>query len=388
MKSNKVLIIITLVFLINPFIIGSQSVIAKVENKVPDYVEVGDILYMTIKNSDIPPIFLPLKNHIAMYIGNNQFIHSYYLRGVEIKDYEYFIKNFNRHLFGRVLNITSEQKNASVNWALKKVGRRYQYFPGLTYKGLDDRWYDAELVWNAYFQQGIDIDKDSLKHNKYVTVLGILEDSDTETYVVNPVPDYVKRGDIVLMDLNEYNTEWAVSGYSNDHAAIYLGHDYRDGSYFIHASCGGVRFYTYDQFHFWAENFTFYYVNKANNTQIENAISWAIDRLGLKYQYFFPPLDTPALWYRGMWELAMKCADTNDKSVKTSDRLYCTELPWAAFYNQGIDIDQNGWESVKPSPNDNYPRILRYLWDKYGWEYVYIDGDDIIESENTTLRTC
>jgi hypothetical protein len=149
----------------------------------------------------------------------------------------------------------------------------------------------------------------------------------------------------------------------------------------------GVRFYTYDEFHFWAENFTFYYVNKANKSQIENAIQWAIDRLGFKYQYFFPSLWPPRLWYRGMWEMGLKCADTNDSSVKTSARLYCMELPWAAFYNQGIDIDQNGWERKKSKPNENLPPKLRDLWDEYGWEYAYVDGDDIIDSENTTLRS-
>jgi hypothetical protein len=86
--------------------------------------------------------------------------------------------------------------------------------------------------------------------------------------------------------------------------------------------------------------------------------------------------------------MGRKCANIDNKLIKTSDRIFCMELPWAAFYHQGIDIDQNGWESVKPKPNNKYPRIFRDLWDKFGWDYIFVDGNDIINSENTTLRLC
>lgn len=214
-------------------------------------------------------------------------------------------------------------------------------------------------------------------------------DSETKIDINFAVPAYARRGDIVMTDLKNHDSEWAIPGNCNDHGGIYLGHDYKDGTYFIHsAGPNGVGYYTYDEYRSWAENFTFFYVSKVNNTQIGNAISWGIDRIGLKYQHFFPPFFIPTQWYRCMMELGLKCADVNDKSVKTSNRFYCMEYIWAAYYNQGIDIDQNGWESLKTIPNSNYPRFFRFLWDKFGWSHIYVDGFDIINSENTTLRSC
>lgn len=197
------------------------------------------------------------------------------------------------------------------------------------------------------------------------------------------VPDYVQRGDIVFMDAEDYSSYWAIPGYSNDHAAIYLGHDYLDGSYFINACGQGVSIVNYDFFDSFLENFTYYKVKNANTSQIEGAINWAEDQLGAKYQCFFPQLFNPKWWYIGMFELGEKCTDPENKSVKTADRFYCSELVWAAYYNQGIDIDQNGWEKVKPIPNDRVPLFFRIIWERFGWAFTYVECNDIINSSET-----
>lgn len=197
------------------------------------------------------------------------------------------------------------------------------------------------------------------------------------------VPDYVQRGDIVFMDSTDYDSIWAIPGYSNDHAAIYLGHDYEDGSYFINACGQGITIVNYDFFNSFLENFTYYRVINANNSLIEQAIKWAEDRLGAKYQCFFPQLFNPKWWYIGMFELGEKCADPKNKTIKTAGRFYCSELVWASYYNQGIDIDQNGWEEVKPVPSNGIPKFFRRIWERYGWAFTYVDCDDIINSNET-----
>jgi len=196
------------------------------------------------------------------------------------------------------------------------------------------------------------------------------------------IPDYVKRGDIIFMDTQDYTTSYAIPGYSNDHAAIYLGHDYENGRYFINALGKGVSYITIDEFSNFLENFTYYRVKDSNKTIIEKTISWAESKLGYKYQCFFPNIFFPKLWYVGMFELGKKCADTEDKTVKTAKRFYCTELVWASYYNQGIDIDQNGWEKIKPEiPSDNVPYWQQLIWNKVGWAFEYVDCEDIKTSE-------
>jgi len=124
------------------------------EYEVPDYVEMGDLLYM-----DYSSEYHPLKNrghmndHVAIYIGDNKFVHAHRLSGVEVRDYEYFLTNYVNHVFGYLLTANSSQKFEAVSWAQSKVGQRYQHLPGASKKGSNDRWYHAELAWAAYYNQ-------------------------------------------------------------------------------------------------------------------------------------------------------------------------------------------------------------------------------------------
>jgi len=201
------------------------------------------------------------------------------------------------------------------------------------------------------------------------------------------VPDYVKKGDIIFMDLKNDRSCWAIPGYSNDHTALYLGHDYKDGNYFIHSSSDGIGYIKLEDFNLNFEHFTYYYVDCANDSVIESALNWSEENMGLKYQCFFPQFFNPRYWYKGMMELGTKCADPNNKSIKTANRFYCSELVWAAYYNQGIDIDKNGWETKKPDISDiKLPRIAKLLWKFFGYSFIYVDCFDIIHSEKTKER--
>lgn len=140
------------------------------------------------------------------------------------------------------------------------------------------------------------------------------------------VPECVEIGDLMLVDIRlDQANPWKRPGLFNEHCAIYIGNDT-----LIEAN-GVVRYRDFTQFSHWCRNYVFLRVKTANESQRLAAAEWAKSKIGTAYQVFF---DFP--WF------GLKIADTNRK-FPTADILYCAELIWAAYYNQGIDIDQNGW---------------------------------------------
>ena len=357
--------------------------------EMPPNIGVGDFLYMDFVDEEIESG--RMNDHVAIYLGNNTFVHALESKGVEARNYAYFNSCIFKDLvFGYVLNANESQRRDAANWAFSKVGRPYQDYPEDSPKGENDEWYAAELAWGAYKNLGIEIGKEN---SSIVTVQHIIKNEDTEIHI-NPgheVPNYVKEGDMVLMDAKAsvVGVHWLRPGYSNDHGGIYLGHDYRNGNYFIHASGGGVSITTYEYYHFWCENFTFWYVNNANQSQRENAVNFSLSQLDVPYQYFFGNLKHQT--FEENREFGTKDNDPNSSKYNTSDQWYCVELVWASYYNcngkigDGIDIDVNGWEKRTP----DLPRLpdeLRDFWLHYGpVRFIYVDGgNDIQQSENTT----
>ena len=77
----------------------------------------------------------------------------------------------------------------------------------------------------------------------------------------------------------------------------------------------------------------------ASDLDIENAINFAKSQEGKK---FAPLFDI----YTGIFHI--KNSNPDDPNDPLSDSWYCTEIIWAAYYNQGIDIDSNGGTIVIP----------------------------------------
>ena len=142
------------------------------------------------------------------------------------------------------------------------------------------------------------------------------------------VPDCVEAGDILLLDVGGFNesTIWKMPGPYNEHAALYVG----DNKLIDADSKKGVREWNYSHF-LKGKNLAFLRVKSANSSQKQAAIDWAYDRIGTPYQNVLTPP-----WF------GLKIANPN-LSIPTADALYCMELVWAAYYNQGIDIDSNEW---------------------------------------------
>jgi len=146
------------------------------------------------------------------------------------------------------------------------------------------------------------------------------------------VPDCVEVGDLLFVDWKfdlgeDESTIWITPGPYNDHCAIYIGNNT-----FVDAADRGVHANNYFHFYYWTKNLVFLRVKTANDSQRQAAADWAISKIGSPYQVFF---DFP--WFM------LKIASTNFP-FPTANKLYCMELLWAAYYNQGIDIDQNGWK--------------------------------------------
>ncbi len=164
------------------------------------------------------------------------------------------------------------------------------------------------------------------------------------------VPECVEVGDLMLLDARfDESNKWKVPGLYNEHGGIYVGNNTLVDAC-PHHDPDGVYAYDYSAFYSSQKNFVFLRVITANMSQRHAAAAWAMSKIGSSYQYFFSPP-----WF------GLKIADTN-LSFPTADKFYCMELLWAAYYNQGIDIDQNGW---------------RFPW--------WVQGDDIIHDDDIEI---
>ncbi len=156
------------------------------------------------------------------------------------------------------------------------------------------------------------------------------------------VPPYLEVGDILFCEWKYYNADpgW-------DHVALYIGDDR-----FIEATAAGngvVRVIDLD----WLMGFTkaicYGQVKTANTSQRRGAVAFAQSQLGKPYQYldFCKPL-----------------LNRSKNPSPTSQAWYCTELVWAAYYNQGINLDLKGvlWGPVMPSEMCWDNDVEMYTW--------------------------
>ena len=141
--------------------------------QVPDCVEPGDILLIDVGGWDESTIWKvpgPYNEHAALYIGNNYFIHAGHDNNetVSIKNYARFYWPAKNIAFIRVKTANLSQKQAAIDWAYDRVGAPYQEFtypPWFTLMianpdfphSTANKWFCMELVWAAYYNQGINI---------------------------------------------------------------------------------------------------------------------------------------------------------------------------------------------------------------------------------------
>lgn len=161
------------------------------ERRVPDCVQIGDLLLIDfwVDQSNLwkrPGLY---NEHSAIYIGNNTLIEAN--GAVRYQNYSVLHDHAKNLAFVRVKTASESQRNAAVAWAESRIGLPYQGFYDYPWFGLkiantDRRFptanelYCMELVWAAYYAQGIDIDRNGWRFPCWVDGNDILHDDDIE----------------------------------------------------------------------------------------------------------------------------------------------------------------------------------------------------------------
>jgi hypothetical protein len=158
--------------------------------------------------------------------------------------------------------------------------------------------------------------------------------------------------DLVFFDSTFPPGRWNVRGL--DHVVIYLGNDsFLSTMANKTTHVGEVNIISYDDlFHSWMLKNPRYARVNTTPEQRHAATQWVCSRIGDTYQTWDP----------------RKCADPN-ASIITAKKWYCSEIVWAAYYNIGIDIDQNGWAR-------DFPWFFP-LWSSVSPQDIYDDNDMI-----------
>lgn len=127
-----------------------------------------------------------------------------------------------------------------------------------------------------------------------------------------------------------------------------------------------------DYFRFYgpAKNLAFVRVTTADSNQTQAAVDWSLTQLNASFQdYLDFSFDDP--WFD------LKFHNPDHPWWPNASEWYCAELPWAAYYNQGIDIDSNGWRRNKGSL---FPAVaINEIINDDDTEIVYYELDDYIE---------
>ncbi len=162
-KINIYISIIVFILLVLTFTPIKKSFLISKTN-FNENIKPGDILFCECKNKDYSIFGW---DHCSIYIGNNEFIEAVPDKGVWITNfsvYSTWAKNFR---FAYVKGVSEKQRNAAVDFAMSQLDKSYQYknssffhFIGLRKDNSSEskEWYCSELVWAAYYNQGIDID--------------------------------------------------------------------------------------------------------------------------------------------------------------------------------------------------------------------------------------
>jgi hypothetical protein len=164
-------------------------------------------------------------------------------------------------------------------------------------------------------------------------------------------PPNLEIGDLVFFDSMSPPGRWNVTGF--DHVALYIGENRYLGSMRnIEKQVAEINItnFTYFYIVLHLTNPTFARVVSATPEQKQGAIDWGLSRIGDRYQTWDP----------------QKMANPNS-GYSTAQKWYCSEFIWAAFYNNGIDVDRNGWDR-------DFPWFFP-IWSAVSCDDIYYDND-------------
>ena len=169
-------------------------------------------------------------------------------------------------------------------------------------------------------------------------------------------PSYLRVGDLMFIESKHELGLEDLPGW--DHVVMYIGADF-----FVEACPypGWKKVQTTQilAYQYWVKDIAFGYVKTASETQRLQAVGFAMSQLGRPYQ------DAYECWWAN--------ANPDDPDDPYSDWWYCSELVWASYLNQGINID------VAPFP----------LPPKEGGDgiHLYVAPQDIADDDDVEIYT-
>jgi PKD repeat protein len=178
------------------------------------------------------------------------------------------------------------------------------------------------------------------------------------------LPSHLKVGDIMFCDIKPEILKkiepiglglfFGMPGHANDHRAMYIGNNrFVEASPYrlrpLHMDVVGVVISPFWKIQLWATNFTYATVDTTQEIR-DNAVEGAKTQRGRPYQFIVGGPNT----------------DPNDETDCYADCWYCSELIWAAYWNNGVKfVVDNGIYSYNATS----------IWSFY-------DADNIILYEN------
>jgi hypothetical protein len=191
------------------------------------------------------------------------------------------------------------------------------------------------------------------------------------------VPESLQFGDIIFMDvrpvIGDIFDVHSNKGFSNDHCAFYIGHNW-----FIEASdysmsklnlFNGVQFTPMFFYRCWAHNFTYARIINASSSQKYQAFKFYLKQFREPYQYGWPGFEDYMSWHCNP-----DIDNTSSPYYYPDDPYlnywYCSEIIWSSYLHQNINLD------ATPDP----------VWDPVECGYYYLASvNDIRNSENVTM---
>jgi hypothetical protein len=200
-----------------------------------------------------------------------------------------------------------------------------------------------------------------------------------------PFPTNLEEGDLLFFDIKPFLTLFFrnISGFSNDHVIMYIGMNSKGVNMFVESndytisdlntSKNGVQKTPWWIFLLYADLDTIS-IGKVNADcgQKSQAIQFALSVLGNHYQY-----SGKKYWRRyESWHANPVIIDSNnpfyEKYYYPDDPYFnqwiCTELVWAAYLNQGIELDSTPYEI----PDSDYNNQV----------FFRVNCNDILNSNN------
>ena len=116
--------------------------------------------------------YIPFITHCLLYVGQNEehmygFIEANSLHNVWNPSYD--INWMQSELFSTICRVDTNEtiREKAIQFAQSQVGKNFSYIHEKEFDPDTEDWYCTEIVWAAYYSQGIDIDVNGWHENPF-----------------------------------------------------------------------------------------------------------------------------------------------------------------------------------------------------------------------------